>query len=147
MPNISLLTDSVTELSHDFRMANARLARRLRQEQADNELSASQFSALGSLFVEGPLTLSALSEQERVTPPSMTRTVHSLVDAGLVERSGAAGDARKVVLTATAAGLDLMRETRERREVWLAGRLGRLTPKQRQTLADATTIMRELANS
>jgi len=147
MPNISLLTDSVAELSHDFRMANARLARRLRQEQADNELSASQFSALGSLFVEGPLTLSALSEQERVTPPSMTRTVHSLVDAGLVERSGAAGDARKVVLTATAAGLDLMRETRERREVWLAGRLGRLTPKQRQTLADATTIMRELANS
>jgi DNA-binding MarR family transcriptional regulator len=138
---------TVAELSHDFRMANGRLARRLRQEKADNELSASQFSALGSLFVEGPLTLSALSEREHVTPPSMTRTVHALVTAGLVDRSGVADDGRKVVLTATPAGLEIMRETRKRREAWLAQRLIRLTPAQRQTLADATSIMKELANS
>lgn len=138
---------TVAELNHDFRIANGRLARRLRQEKADNELSASQFSALGSLFREGPLTLSELSEREHVTPPSMTRTVHALVAAGLVARSGAADDGRKVVLTATVAGLAIVRETRERREAWLAQRLVRLTPAQRQTLADATSIMKEIANS
>jgi DNA-binding MarR family transcriptional regulator len=77
----------------------------------------------------------------------MTRTVHALVIAGLVDRSGAADDGRKVVLTATPAGLDIMRETRKRREAWLAQRLIRLTPAERQTLADATSIMKELANS
>ena len=46
--------DRVAELSHDFRLANGRLTRRLRQQQADNELTAGQFSALCALFVRRP---------------------------------------------------------------------------------------------
>ncbi len=135
---------TIAELSHDFRMANARLARRLRQEKAENELTEGQFSALGTLFVEGPLTLGALSEHERVTPPSMNRTVNALVEAGLVRREGATDDGRKVVLTATEEGLALMRETRKRRDAWLAQRVTKLTPEQRRVLAEATVIMRKL---
>jgi len=138
---------TVAELSHDFRLANGRLARRVRQEQADNELTSGQFSALGAVFRLGPMTLSALSEEERVTPPSMNRTVNALVEAGLVDRAGSAEDGRKVVLTVTAAGLTLVRETRRRRDDWIAQRILRLTPEQRQTLAAATEIMKELANS
>ncbi|MFO7689853.1 MAG: MarR family transcriptional regulator [Cryobacterium sp.] len=138
---------TVAELSHDFRLANARLARRLRQEQAQNELSPSQFSALGTLFVEGAQTLSQLSERDRVTPPSMNRTVNALVAAGLVHRAQAHDDARKVTLTATNAGLELMRETRKRREAWLARRLEHLTPEQLRVLSEATSIMKELADS
>ena len=138
---------TVAELSHDFRIANGRLARRLRQEKAENELSGSQFSALGSLFVEGPLTLGELSEFERVTPPSMNRTVNALVEAGLVQRAGSADDGRKVVLTATDAGLALMRETRKRRDAWLVQRVMKLSPEQRRVLAAATAIMKGLADS
>ena len=138
---------TVAELSHDFRLANGRLARRLRREKAENELSGSQFSALGSLFVEGPLTLGELSEVERVTPPSMNRTVNALVEAGLVARSGSADDGRKVVLTATEAGLALMRETRKRRDAWLAQRVLKLSPAERRVLAEATIIMKRLADS
>ena len=39
------------------------------------------------------------------------------------------------------------RETRRRRDDWIAQRILRLTPEQRQTLAAATEIMKELANS
>lgn len=138
---------SVAELSHDFRLANGRLARRVRQEQADNELTSGQFSALGAVFRLGPMTLSALSEEERVTPPSMNRTVNALVEAGLVNRAGSAEDGRKVVLTATDTGMTLVRETRRRRDDWIATRILKLTPEQRQTLAAATEIMKELANS
>jgi DNA-binding MarR family transcriptional regulator len=138
---------TVAELSHDFRLANGRLAGRLRRERAENELSGSQFSALGSLFVEGPLTLGELSEVERVTPPSMNRTVNALVEAGLVARSGSADDGRKVVLTATEAGLALMRETRKRRDAWLAQRVLKLSPAERRVLAEATIIMKGLADS
>jgi DNA-binding MarR family transcriptional regulator len=138
---------SVAELSHDFRLANGRLARRVRQEQADNELTSGQFSALGAVFRLGPMTLSALSEEERVTPPSMNRTVNALVEAGLVDRVGSVEDGRKVVLTVTDAGLDLVRETRKRRDDWIAQRILRLTPEQRQILAAATEIMKELSHS
>lgn len=138
---------TVAELSHDFRLANGRLARRLRQEKAENELSAGQFSALGRLFVKGPLTLSELSDEERVTPPSMNRTVNALVAAGLVHRAGSMDDGRKVVLTATEAGLTLMAETRKRRDAWLVQRVMKLSPEQRRVLAEATVIMKGLAES
>ncbi|TFC05171.1 MarR family transcriptional regulator [Cryobacterium adonitolivorans] len=138
---------SVAELSHDFRLANGRLARRVRQELADNELTGGQFSALGAVFRLGPMTLSALSEEERVTPPSMNRTVNALVEAGLVNRAGSAEDGRKVVLTVTDTGMSLVRETRRRRDDWIAKRILRLTSEQRQVLASATEIMKELANS
>ncbi|QYF73480.1 MarR family winged helix-turn-helix transcriptional regulator [Cryobacterium sp. PAMC25264] len=138
---------TVAELSHDFRLANGRLARRVRQEQAENELTGGQFSALGAVFRLGPMTLSALSDEERVTPPSMNRTVNALVQAGLVDRAGSAEDGRKVILTATPAGLALVKETRRRRDDWIAKRILRLTPEQRQVLAAATDIMKELTDS
>ena len=138
---------TVAELSHDFRLANGRLARRLRQEKADNELSSSQFSALGTIFFHGPFTLRDLSEHERVTPPSMNRTVNALVEAGLVDRAGSADDGRKVVLTVTERGRSLMRETRKRRDAWLAQRIVKLSPDQRRVLTEAVDIMKELADS
>ena len=138
---------TVAELSHDFRLANGRLARRVRQEQADNELTSGQFSALGAVFRLGPMTLSALSEEERVTPPSMNRTVNALVEAGLLDRAGSAEDGRKIVLTVTDTGLSLVRETRRRRDDWIAKRILKLTPEQRYVLAAATDIMKELTDS
>lgn len=140
-------TATVTELSHDFRLANGRLARRLRQEKAENELSSCQFSALGALYTEGPLTLTQLSELERVTPPSMTRTVKALVDAGLVNRADSVEDGRKIVLTTTDAAAAIMRETRKRRDAWLGQRVEKLSAAQRRVLAEATVIMKELADS
>lgn len=137
----------VAQLSSDMRIAVARLARRLRAEKADNELSAGQFSALALIFREGPLTLREVSDVERVTPPSMIRTVATLVEAGYVERRPSASDGRKVLLSVTAHGLELVKRTRQRRDAWLSRRLVNLSPEQRATLAEATAILRELADS
>lgn len=139
--------ENLAELSHEFRLANGRLARRLRQEKAENELGSGQFSALGVLYIHGPLTLTELSDFERVTPPSMTRTVKCLVDAGLVIRTDSTLDGRKVVLSTTDAARAMMTETRKRRDAWLVQRVAQLSPKQHRVLADATEIMKELADS
>ena len=139
--------NNTSEISHEFRLANGRLARRLRQEKAENELGSGQFSALGVLYVHGPLTLTELSEFERVTPPSMTRTVKCLVDAGLVTRTDSTLDGRKIVLATTDAAREMMTETRKRRDAWLVQRVARLSPEQHRVLAAATLIMKELADS
>jgi len=135
------------ELSSELRVATARLTRRVRAEKADGDLSDGQFSVLALLFREGPHTVGELSEHERVTPPSMNRRVNSLVDAGYVARDTSPDDGRKVVIRATNEGRELVTETRRRRDAWLFKRLEKLPTDQRRLLAEATRIIREIADS
>ena len=76
------------QLASDVRGSVLRLARRMRQQKADVDVSDAQMAALGYVFQEQPLTIGALTEHEGVTPPSMNRTVGKLVDAGLLSRRG-----------------------------------------------------------
>lgn len=134
-------------LSSELRMAIARLARRLRAEKPDGQLSDGQMSALFVLAKHGPQTLGELSERERVTPPSMNRTIGCLADAGYVSRSSSPDDGRKVVLAATDAGLDLIAETRRRRDAWLDRQMNELEPADRDALRGAVELLRRLADS
>ena len=133
------------ELSSDLRVAVNRLARRLRAEKADDALSDGQTAVLGLLSVHGPQTLGQLSEHEHVTPPSMNRTVGSLVDAGYVERDSDPGDGRRVIHRLTDAGTALVRETRRRRDQWLDIRLSALTAEELDALTSATAVLRRLS--
>ena len=74
------------ELAARLRLSATRLARRLRQE-ADAGLTPSQLSALAVIEREGPLTLGALADQEKVAPPSITKVVAKLESIGLVARA------------------------------------------------------------
>ncbi|KRC61802.1 MarR family transcriptional regulator [Agromyces sp. Root81] len=121
-----------------------RLSRRLRQERTETELSGSQFSTLGWISTEGPLTIGRLAELEHVTAPSMNRTVNCLVESGYATRAASPDDGRKVIVSATTAGESIVLETRRRRDAWLAKRFATLTPAERETLAEATTILRRL---
>jgi DNA-binding MarR family transcriptional regulator len=135
----------VTHLSTDLRVAVNRLSRTLRAQKADSTMSDAVFSALARLHREGPLTLADLSRHEGVTPPSMTKTVATLVELALATKADHGDDRRKVLITTTPAGADVVIETRRRRDDWLTPRLAVLTPAERRVLAEATDIMRRLA--
>jgi DNA-binding MarR family transcriptional regulator len=135
------------DLDAQLRIAVGRLNRRIRAEKAGDDISDGQFSVLALLFREGPRTLGELAEAEHVTPPSMNRRVNSLVDAGFVTREAAPDDGRKVVLRVTDAGGAFVTETRRRREHWLNKRTRALSAESRETLRQASVIMRELADS
>lgn len=134
-----------TSLATDLRIAVNRLSRTLRNQKADSSVSDAQFSALARLHRDGAMTLADLSRQDGVTPPSMTKTVNVLVERGLVSKDLHGDDRRKVLIGTTEAGAALVEETRRRRDAWLSPRLADLTPAERTTLADATEIMRRLA--
>jgi DNA-binding MarR family transcriptional regulator len=135
---------TLAEQSAELRIAIMRLSRRLRQERGDAELSGSQFSTLGWIHNDGPLTIGRLAELERVTAPSMNRTVNRLVEAGYVERRSDEHDGRKVLVSVTDAGAAVVKETRKRRDAWIAKRYAALSPDDRETLARATTILGRL---
>ena len=134
-------------LNDDLRIAVMRLARRMRLERAGTDVTDGQLSVLFVLWKEGPQTLTSLAEHERVTPPSMNRTVNALADAALVARGAAPDDGRKVVIEATDAGLEIARETRRRREAWFARQLAVLEPADRDALYAIAPTLRRLADS
>ena len=138
----------MTERSEDdLRIAILRLSRRMRLERAGEDVTDGQLSVLFVLWKEGPQTLGSLAEHDRVTPPSMNRTVNALVEAALVTRESSPDDGRKVLITATEAGLEIARETKRRRVAWFARQLDTLTPQQRASIDAATPILRQLADS
>lgn len=123
-----------------------RLARRLRQERG-TDLTANQLSVLGTLRRRGPLTPGVLAAAEGVQPPSMTRTVASLVDLGMVNRQAHASDGRQVVVQLTQHGETLLADERRRRDAWLARRLRGLDPADREVLRRAAAVLDGLARS
>lgn len=145
MLSICMSTPDLTSEASELRMATFRLARRLRAERAVDSMSDGQFAVLAALKVHGAHTLRDLAERERVTAPSMNRTVNCLEESGYLTRTPDDIDRRKVNIALTPEGRDVVEETVRRRDSWLEAALDSLTPQQRGTLHDAAALMREVA--
>jgi DNA-binding MarR family transcriptional regulator len=141
MPSTDRLDDQ------EIRLAIQRLARRIRSMQSDDTVTEGQRSVLFTLSNNGAQTLGSLSERERVTPPSMNRTINALVKAGLVTRVGAEDDGRKVSIDLSATGHAYIADTKRKRDAWFTKRLEGLSPAQRSIVDQAATIFREIADS
>ena len=130
-------------LTSDLRIACMRIARRVRFE-SDSAVAPHQFSVLVRLD-EGPRTPKELAAIEKVSAPSMSRTVTALVDLGLVARADDPTDGRQVILSLTPAGLATIKETRRKRHQWFATRLEALTDEERALLVEATALLERVA--
>ena len=148
MSSVQQLVRSDAGLAAALRISVARLNRRLRSERdPDNELSLGQLSVLGALSRNGPCSIGELAAQERVQPPSMTRTVNCLAEQGYVERRAHETDRRQVVVAIAEKGAETLAADRKRRDAWLAQRMRDLTPEERSVLRHAAPIIERLANA
>ena len=129
----------------DLRIAVMRLARRLRTERASDTLTPSQLAVLATLTREGPMCPGDLASAERVQPPSMTRILNSLQQAGMVTKTRHPDDGRQVLYATTADAEGLVTRDRERRDNWLTQQLQELTPTEREKLEAAIPVLNRLA--
>ncbi len=129
-----------------IRMATFRLARRLRAHRAIASMSDAQFNVLAVLSMYGDNTLSELAERDRISAPSMTRTVNGLEESGWVTRTADATDRRKVNISLTEAGRAVVTDTVRKRDEWLDDAFTELTEDERDLLLRAAPIMRKLAD-
>lgn len=136
---------TIPELSTELRLATFRLSRRLRSQKADQALSDGQFAVLGLLYRDGTQTLTELADRERVSAPSMNRTVNCLEESGYLVRTADEIDRRKTNITLTDAGRDVVKQTISKRDAWLTTRLRGLSREDRATLARAAELMGGLA--
>ena len=135
-----------TTLPSDLRMAVGRLSRRLRQQRADHGLGFGAVSVLATLDRRGPATPGELAASERVSPPSMTRTLACLAEAGYVTRETDPRDRRSSVVSITEAARELLHEDRRRRDQWLADRIAALDPDTRAALVHLIPVLEDLAS-
>jgi DNA-binding MarR family transcriptional regulator len=130
----------------DLRLLIQKVARRIRNNRASADFSDSQLGVLFQLE-QADHSPGELAAHERVSPPSMNRTLNGLEKAGLVARHPADDDARRVRVSITPAGLAQIAETRALRTAWFSQRLADLTPEERRALEAVTPILRRLAQS
>ena len=126
-----------------LRLVTMRLARRLRQ-QSEGDVTASMLSALSSISRLGPLTLGEVASVEQVQPPSMTKIVGKLEEQGLVVREPDAADRRVTRVRVSAAGASYVARSRTLKNAYLAERLERLTPAERDRLAEVLPLLERL---
>ena len=130
----------------ELRLMFQRVARRIRNNRSA-DVSDSQLSVLFHLDLAGSCSPSELAEHDRVTPPSMNRTLNGLEHAGLIRRDPSPVDARKVLVSLTASGNELIAETRRLRTAWFSQRLAELTAEERAALEVVVPILKRLADS
>ncbi len=112
------------ELANQLRPVLLKINRELRRELHSIGVSAGQVSLLVEIRRQPGIGVGELAERERMSAPGMSGHVERLVQAGLVERTrDESGDRRRVGLTVTHEGDNVLRSVRSRRNAWLAMRL------------------------
>jgi len=124
--------------------ASIRLLRMVRREDDESGISAPRLSALSVLVFGGPMSLAELAAAEQVRPPTMSRNVDGLVEAGLVSRENKPGERRSLRIAATEEGKRRFEEGRQRRVRALTARFARLAESERRALARGVEILERL---
>jgi DNA-binding MarR family transcriptional regulator len=138
-------TVDTLDLTSRLRLSVTRLARQLRQ-QSEIGLTPTQQAALASICREGPLTLGALADVEKVAPPTITKVVDKLTELGLVERRPDPLDRRITRVAPTSAGVELLAEHHARKDAWLAQQLAELDGADLARLDDAVAVIESIVS-
>ena len=138
----------VNEVAAALLVSMGLLRRRLRQVPVEGELTLPETSALARLDRGGPTTASMLARIEQISPQSMGATLGALEARGLVDRRPDPEDGRRVVLSVTEAGLEVLRNKRTARIEQLSQALSAgFTPSELERLMAAAPLIERLAQS
>jgi DNA-binding MarR family transcriptional regulator len=132
-----------TALAADLLGVVARI-NRLANQRVRTRLSYARARLLSAIEEHGPARMSDLAALDHCSPPTMTRHVRLLEDAGLVSRTTDSADARVVLISISAKGHWVLAQVHADRGAAIDQRLARLDDADRRTLAEAVRIMRSL---
>lgn len=146
MPAALAQTDDILALAEALRGPLLRVSRKLRQESQKAGLSAQDALVLGYLKKNPGAGVSELADFEQISRPTMSSYVKRLEAAGWILRTDDAKDGRRQGLTVTAAGSRKHEAIQRHRADWLAARLSRLSPAEREALMDAAAPLLRLVS-
>lgn len=143
----ALADPEIFALAEALRAPLLRTSRKMRHESQKAGLSSQDSMILGYLKKHPGAGVSELADFEQISRPTMSSHVKRLEAAGWVVRTDDAEDGRRQGLTVTAAGARKHEAIQRHRSDWLAAQLLRLTPQERDLLAQAAGSLRKLSGA
>jgi DNA-binding MarR family transcriptional regulator len=138
----------VDQIAAALRLSIGLLLRRLRQVKAGGELTLPEISALARLERGGSTTASALAKLEEISPQSMGATLGALEARGLIQRNPDPDDGRRIVLSVSKAGSQVLGDRRNAAVERLAEALASgFTASELDKLMDVAPLLERLAQS
>jgi DNA-binding MarR family transcriptional regulator len=136
-----------TRLAGELRTEVGRLAYHLRTPATRSGITPTRLAALAALtrYPDG-VRQGDLAELMNMSPPSMTRLVEILEEAGWVERRRDPADQRCLLLALSAVGRKTIETLRDEAATQLSEELADLTADERAVLATAVPVLRKLAD-
>jgi len=136
MSSAAVISDPVA-LANELRPVLLQIGRQLRREVHPLGVTGGQVSLLASIRRSAGVGVRELAAREGVSPAAMCRHLDRLERAGLVTRTPADRDRRRVGVEVTSEGERVLRLVRSRRTAWLTARLKRLEPEQVEAIEAA----------
>ncbi len=134
-------------LATEVRTALSRLIRQLRKQVANHPLSLTEHATLALLDQHGELLPSELAAMEKVTAQAMSQSLNKMEELGYIKRTPAPDDKRKVHVSLSKQGGQVLAAVRSNRSEWLAGAMSALlTAEEKKILKQAASIIQKLAD-
>jgi DNA-binding MarR family transcriptional regulator len=137
------LADEVEDATARLFLAIGRLSRLLRRTGSPG-LGPGAVSALATLARCGPMRLGDLAQKEGVAPPTLSRIIAALVEAGYVRREPDPQDGRAWLATPTPEGERMVSGVRSARMRELQRRVEQLSPEHQGALVAALAALEEI---
>ncbi|RZS78153.1 MarR family winged helix-turn-helix transcriptional regulator [Pigmentiphaga kullae] len=142
---LDLTGNESIDLAAQLRPAILRLNRLLRRETQAFGVSPLMVMLLSTIDKEPGIGVNDLANRENMRAASMSSHVKQLEAAGYIQRDQTLHtDKRRVGLAVTPEGRRLVAEVRKRRTDWLAGRIAKLDPDDREALGRAARALQHL---
>jgi DNA-binding MarR family transcriptional regulator len=139
---------NIDELAADLRHGIALISRRLMQTPAPGALTLPERAALSRLDRSGPASSAELARAEQITPQAMGMTLGALESRGFVERRKDPDDGRRIIMSLTPSGGEILRHKRDERIRQIAKILTEeFTAAELKALAAAAPLIKRLGDN
>ncbi len=124
-----------TQLATELRTVIARLVKKLRGKSvASDGLSLTERSTMALLDQHKQLLPNELAAMEKITTQSMSQVLNHLAELGYINRKPSPDDGRKIIITLSKAGQDVLYKARNERDEWLGAAIASTCTAKEQEL-------------
>lgn len=132
----------------EIRIAVSRILRQFRKQVVNFPVSMTEQTTLALLDQHQQLLPSELAAMEKITAQSMSQVLNNLHHLGYIHKEGAAHDKRKVYVSLSKKGLEVLNSIRTKRNEWLANAMAKLlTTEEKKILKQSAAILQRLADA
>lgn len=108
------------QLASELRFIVGRLSKKIRRNsETAGRLSLTERSTMALIFQYGEILPNELASIEKITTQSMSQILNNLLNLGLIKRRISELDKRKVIISLSEEGMNLIHKSRSEKDEWL----------------------------